>query len=64
MENAEKTASKIMEITGKLPLFIEVAHGQKDIILTLLEIRQFSLSKDIIIESMFSYNAIAELVQS
>jgi len=27
MENAEKTASKIMELTNMVPLFIEVAEG-------------------------------------
>jgi len=64
MENADKTASKILKLTGMVPLLIEVAHGQKDMILTLLEIRKISLSKDFIIESMFSYNAIAKLVQS
>jgi len=40
MENAEKTASKIIELSScELPLLIEVAQGQKDIILNLLEIR-------------------------
>jgi len=64
MENADKTTSKILEFTDMVPLLIEVAHGQKDIILTLLEIRKISRPKDFIIESMFSYNAIAKLIQS